>query len=396
MEIRGSVEAQHPRNLLHDSCRSGPRKAVIDQNKLRRIYFNNICSKAIPESKKPPSHQKASRHNNRIVKAKRYSMIIGYQASHEQFAPSELLEYARLAEQAGFGAINSSDHFNPWSSAQGQSGYSFAWLGAAMGNSALPFGVVCTPGYRNHPAIVAQAAATLSEMFPERFWMSLGSGEALNERITGEKWPIKSERNERLKECYDIIRRLFAGEMVTHFGRVNVEHAKLYTLPKTPPLLLGAAVSKETAAWMGTWADGLITVSRPPEELKEVVDAFRSNGGEGKPCYLKAQLSYASNEEDALMGAWEQWRSNIFHNSVLGDLWQVEQFEEVGKFVQPEELRDMVRISADIGKHIDWIQKDIELGFDAIILHNVNKQQREFIRTFGEQVLPKLQKRNIY
>src|SRR4051812_21753318 len=120
--------------------------------------------------------------------------MIGYHASHEQFSPSELLRYTRLAEEAGFSAINCSDHFNPWSKRQGQSGYSFAWLGAAMVNSSLPFGCVCTPGYRQHPAMVAQAMATLSEMFADRFYISLGSGEALNEAITGEKWPVKSER----------------------------------------------------------------------------------------------------------------------------------------------------------------------------------------------------------
>src|SRR5688572_24484477 len=148
--------------------------------------------------------------------------MIGYQASHEQFSPSELLRYCKLAEQAGFTSINASDHFHPWSNRQGHSGYSFAWLGAAMSQSRLPFGVVCTPGYRNHPAIVAQASATLSDMFPDRFWIALGSGEALNERITGEKYPVKSERNERLLECHDIIQRLLSGETVTHYGRVTV------------------------------------------------------------------------------------------------------------------------------------------------------------------------------
>jgi coenzyme F420-dependent glucose-6-phosphate dehydrogenase len=314
--------------------------------------------------------------------------MIGYHVSHEQFTPSELLKYASLAEKAGFTSINCSDHFHPWGRAQGQSGFSFAWLGAAMVNSGLPFGVVCTPGYRYHPAIVAQAAATLAEMFPGRFWMSLGSGEALNERITGEKWPLKPERNERLLECFQIIKKLFNAETVTHFGRVTVENAKLYTLPETPPLLLGAAVTKETAAWMGTWADGMITVHRPASELKEVVDAFRSNGGENKPVYLKVQLSYAENEDEALRGALEQWRGNIFHSTVLGDLWQVEQFDALGEFVQAEELKKMVRISSDIEQHIDWINQDIALGFDRIILHNVNREQEIFIKAFAEKVLP--------
>jgi probable non-F420 flavinoid oxidoreductase len=263
-----------------------------------------------------------------------------------------------------------------------------------MANSKLPYGVVSTPGYRQHPAVMAQAAATLQQMFPGRFWMALGSGEALNDRITGERYPLKSERNERLLECYNIIKRLFTGETVTHFGRVNVEHAKLYTLPKEPPLLIGAAVTKETAEWMGSWADGLITVHKPFDEMKEVVDAFRNNGGDGKPMFLKVQLSYAESQEQALQGAHDQWRTNIFHSTVLGDLWQVEQFDELGKFVQPEEMHDMVRISASVDEHIEWIKKDISLGFERIILHNVNREQELFIKTFGEKVLPALPKGN--
>jgi probable non-F420 flavinoid oxidoreductase len=313
--------------------------------------------------------------------------MIGYQASHEQFSPSELLRYVSLAEQAGFTSINSSDHFHPWSARQGQSGFAFAWLGAAMINSSLPFGLVNAPGYRYHPAIVAQATATIAEMFPDRFWIALGSGEALNERITGEKWPLKSERNARLLECVDIIKALFNGERVTHFGRVTVEHAKLYTLPKVKPLIIGAAVTKETAEWMGSWADGMITVHRPYQELKEVVDAFRNNGGKGKPVFLKSQLSFARTEEEAISGAYDQWRTNIFHSTVLGDLWQVEQFDLLAEHIQPGELKNMVRISSNIQQHIDWIKQDMELGFDRIILHNVNRQQEMFIQEFGDKVL---------
>ncbi len=316
--------------------------------------------------------------------------MFGYQASHEQFTPSDLLRYAVMAEKAGFTSINSSDHFYPWSKRQGQSGYSFSWLGASMAQTSLPYGVVCTPGYRNHPAIVAQAAATLSEMFPNRFWIALGSGEALNERITGEKFPIKSERNERLLECADVIKRLLQGETVTHFGRITLEEVKLYTLPKQLPLLVGAAVTKETAAWMGSWADAMITVHREHEELKEVVDAFRNNGGKGKPVYLKVQLSYAKTEEEALQGAWDQWRTNIFHSTALAELWQVDQFDKVAEYVQPDELKDMVRISADPEKHIEWLKEDMKLGFERIILHNVNREQELFIQDFGENVLPKL------
>lgn len=316
--------------------------------------------------------------------------LIGYHASHEQFRPSELLRWAILAEECGFQAINCSDHFFPWSARQGQSGFSFAWLGAALQATQLPMGVVCTPGYRYHPAVVAQAISTFGEMFPDRFWISLGSGEALNERITGEKWPIKSERNERLKECATIIKRLLDGEKVTHHGHTTTEEARLYTLAEKKPLILGAAVTAATAEWLGTWADGMITISQPYAEMKKVVDSFRKNAGEDKPVFLKVQLSYAATMEEAEAGAYDQWRTNIFSGTVLGDLWHVEQFDALGDQVQPNQLSKMVRISNDLQQHIDWIHQDEELGFERIILHNVNRQQELFIRDFGAHVLPHL------
>lgn len=313
---------------------------------------------------------------------------IGYQASHEQFTPSELIKYAIMAQEAGFKAINSSDHFHPWSESQGQSGFAFAWLGAAMQATHLPYGLVCAPGQRYHPAIVAQAIATITEMFPDRFWVALGSGEFINEHITGEKWPTKPQRNARLLECVQIIRRLFTGEKVTHHGIITVEEATLYTRPTKSPLILCAAVSKETAAWAGEWADGLLTTHKPYEELKEVVDAFRNNGGKGKPMYLKVQLSYARNEKDALLGAHDQWRANIFQGTVLGDMPTTAHFDAAAQFVKPDDLKDMVRISSNIQEHINWIKQDESLGFEKIILHNVNRDQATFIQDFGKQVLP--------
>jgi probable non-F420 flavinoid oxidoreductase len=312
---------------------------------------------------------------------------IGYQASHEQFKPSELLRWSMMAEQAGFQAINSSDHFHPWSERQGQSGFSFAWLGASMNATTIPHGVVCSPGQRYHPAIIAQAAATLTEMFPDRFWVSVGSGEALNERITGGKWPAKDERNARLLESVDIMRRLFKGEMVSHRGLIQIEEAKLYTLPAKPPLIIGAAVTQDSAGWVGGWADGLITVSRPVDQLKKVVSAFRKRGGD-KPAYLKVQLSFGRTEEDALNGAYDQWRTNIFSGSVLGDLWKVEHFDALGEMVQREEMKEHVLISADLNQHREWIQEFVDMGFEKIILHNVNRDQEPFIQEFGRHVLP--------
>ncbi|WP_228059509.1 LLM class flavin-dependent oxidoreductase [Plectonema radiosum] len=142
---------------------------------------------------------------------------IGYHASHEQFKPSELLKWVQMAEQAGFTLALSSDHFYPWSEQQGQSGFAWSWLGAAMqATPTVSYRVVCAPGQRYHPAIIAQAAATLAEMFPNRFWLTVGSGQALNEHITGEHWPCKSQRNARLKECVDIIRALWGGALTSN------------------------------------------------------------------------------------------------------------------------------------------------------------------------------------
>lgn len=142
----------------------------------------------------------------------------GYQASHEQYPPSTLLQYIQMAEQAGFQACLSSDHTHPWSRVQGNSGFAQSWLGAALQATHLTFGVVTVPGYRYHTAVLAQAVATLEEMFPGRFFLTMGSGEALNEHIIGKGWPVKPERNAILQESAEVMRRLWRGEEVTHTG----------------------------------------------------------------------------------------------------------------------------------------------------------------------------------
>ncbi|MFD2246869.1 TIGR03885 family FMN-dependent LLM class oxidoreductase [Pontibacter ruber] len=317
---------------------------------------------------------------------------IGYHASHEQFKPSDLLTYVQQAEKAGFNASLSSDHFFPWSLDQGESGFAWSWLGAAMQATSLSFGIVNAPGQRYHPAIIAQAAATLAEMFPERFWIAVGSGQYINEHITGDHWPVKHIRNERLKECVDIMRALWKGEMVTHHGHVVVEDAKLYTRAEIPPMIIGAAVTAETAEWVGGWADGLITTSRPPEELKKMVEAFHRGGGEGKPMYLKVQLSYAATDQEALEGAYDQWRSNIFTSSVLTELRTAKQLQEAAQDIPKEVMRKHVRISHEPEQHLEWLQQDLDLGFSQLLLHNVNLQQERFIDVFGDRVVPQLLK----
>jgi coenzyme F420-dependent glucose-6-phosphate dehydrogenase len=318
-------------------------------------------------------------------------VLCAYHASHEQFAPSALVRYARLAEQAGFTAVSSSEHLQPWSPRQGQSGFAWAWLGAAMQATALPFSVVCAPGLRYHPMILAQAAATLAELFPGRFQVALGSGEALNERVLGEPWPSKPERHARLRECVDLIRALWAGETVTHHGHVHILEGKLYTRPAVPPHIFGAAVTAETARWVGGWADGLLTVGGPPEAVRQRLDAFHAGGGAGKPVTLQVALSYARDEAEAHQGASEQWRTNVFPSHVLAELWTPEQFEAVARYVRAEDLEASVRISADPQRHLAWLQQDVALGVSQINLHNVHRAQEAFIDVFGAHVLPALQ-----
>ena len=315
---------------------------------------------------------------------------VGIHCSHEQIAPSKLLDAVREAEAAGFQAAMSSDHFSPWSERQGESGFAWSFLGAAMQATSLPFGVVNAPGQRYHPAIVAQAASTLCEMFPGRLWVALGSGEASNEHITGERWPSKPERNARLRECVDVIRALFAGETVSHDGLVRVDRARLYTLPAQPPLLIGPAISIETAGWVGEWADGLVTVNQPAEKLKRVIAAFREGGGEGKRLAVQVHLSWAPDEGTALQIAHEQWRTNVFDPPLCWDLQTVEEFDEASRHVRPEDMRATVLVSADLGLHAERLDELAQLGFDEIYLHHVGKTQRDFIDAFAEHVLPAL------
>ncbi|WP_235203965.1 TIGR03885 family FMN-dependent LLM class oxidoreductase [Methanosarcina soligelidi] len=326
-------------------------------------------------------------------------MGLSYHVSHEQFKPGELLNWVQLAEQAGFTGALSSDHFKPWSSRQaeqGGTGFAWSWLGAAMQATSLEFGVVNAPGQRYHPAIIAQAAATLAEMFPGRFWMALGSGQALNERITGELYPPKFERNERLRECVEVIRALFSGETVSYYGSyITVEEARLYVKPETMPKIIGAALTPETAKWAGGWADGMVTVSQPYNKLRKMVGAFHEGGGEGKPMYLQVHLSYSNTDEKARQGAYEQWKNNTIESIVEEEIYTPEQFDSASKYIRPDDLDEHIRISCEPEKHIEWIQKDIELGFSNIILHNANSEQEKFIRDFGEKVLPVLKKESI-
>jgi probable non-F420 flavinoid oxidoreductase len=316
--------------------------------------------------------------------------IVGWHASHEQLPGSCLLEMAQRAEAAGFDAAMCSDHLAPWSRSQGESSYAWSWLGAAMARTELPFGVVNAPGQRYHPAIIAQAAATLAEMFPDRLWVALGSGEALNELVTGEPWPDKATRDRRLLECVDVIRALLAGEEVTHHGLVTVDRAQLWTRPERPPALVGAAVTAATARTVGGWADGLITINQDVATLRAVLDAFVAGGGEGKPAYLQAHVSFDPDRDRAMQIAHEQWRTNVFAPPVCWDLPSVDHFEAAAAHVRPDDVARRVIVAASAEELLLRLGELVQLGFAGVWVHHVGKDQDRFIDAFAPEVLPAL------
>ncbi len=317
--------------------------------------------------------------------------VIGFHASHEQIGPAALRDAVVRAEQAGFTAAMCSDHLAPWSSEQGESAFAFSWLGATLqATRSVPIGQFHAPGQRYHPVISAQAMATLGAMFPGRYtWAALGSGEALNEHVTGDAWPRKEVRNARLRECVDVMRALWRGEEVSHDGLVMVDRARLWTLPETPPRLLGGAVSVPTARWAAGWADGLITINQPHDKLREMVDAYRSAGGRGELA-IQVHVSYAADEDTATATAVEQWRSNCVPSELAWELEMPRDFEAATRFVPEEEVRNNVLVSADPGRHAAWLQEYVDLGFTSLYVHHVGVEQQDFIDTFGAKVLPQL------
>jgi probable non-F420 flavinoid oxidoreductase len=319
--------------------------------------------------------------------------LFDYHVSHEQHPPSALLEYVRAAEAAGFDGAVSSDHFHPWIEEQGESGFAWSWLGAAMQATQFDFGIVNAPGWRYHPAIIAQAAATLAEMFPDRFWMAVGSGEALNERITGEAWPSKPERNARLVESAEVMRALWRGETVTRRGRIVVEGAKLYSRPPRPPKLFGAALSEATAELVGGFADGLITTGRPRKELIKMIAAFRRGGGEGKPICVQHVLSWARSHDEARRVAHEQWRFSLLDLEALATLRTPADFASASEWVRPHDVAQKIPVSADPEQHVASLREYVELGIERVSILNVHRDHWHFIERFGERVLPSLRSR---
>jgi coenzyme F420-dependent glucose-6-phosphate dehydrogenase len=329
------------------------------------------------------------------------SLTIGYAAMLEQFHPSEAVALSEYAEQHGFSGVMAADHFQPWVPAQGQS--AFVWnVLAAIGERTrgdMGPGVTC-PTFRWHPAMVAQASATLAAMYPGRHWLGLGSGEALNEHITAQYWPEPPERINRMFEAIEIINKLFAaslaGKDVRHHGTYyKMESTRLWTMPAVPPEILVATAGPVTAKRAGRHADGLITVGAPLEKVAMLFDRFDAGAREaGKdpsvmPKVLQLHLSWAPTYEEALANALTEW-PNGGMKFPKGDIRSPFELEQMAKLVRPEDFEGRLVISEDPDVHRAYIQKFADLGFDRIYLHNVGRNQREWIEAFAADVLPGL------
>ncbi len=325
--------------------------------------------------------------------------IIGYAAALEQFPPTELLNYSILAEQHGFKGVMAADHFQPWVPQQGNNSFVWSWM-AALGQAsqALTFGpgVTC-PSFRFHPAIVAQAAATQAAMTPGRFWLGLGSGEALNEHVVGGVWPEPHVRLKMMQEAIEIIKKLFSGKVARHDdGKYfTMERVRLWTLPEKPAPIYVATAGPITAKWTGENCDGFITPGAGIEKLKGLLDAFEKGArGVGKdpstmPKLLQIHLSWADTYEQALQNALTEW-PNGGMPFPKADIRSPEDFAEIAKLVKPENYKNRMLISPDLDEHRANLQQFIDLGFDEIHVHNVGRNQEQFIKAFGEQVIPQL------
>jgi len=329
------------------------------------------------------------------------SLQLGYAAMLEQFAPSEAVALAELAEQRGFRGVMASDHFQPWVPQQGQSGFVWSVLAALAERTTGDFGPgVTTPTFRWHPAMVAQASATLAEMYPGRHWLGLGAGEALNEHITGQYWPEAAERINRLFEAIELIKRLFAasraGKDVKFSGQYfKLESTRLWTMPQTPPEILVATAGPLTARRAGKTVDGLITVGAPIEKVEQLLARFAAGAREaGKdastmPKVLQLHLSWAETDEEAMRNAMTEW-PNGGMRFAKGDIRSPFEFEQFARLLRPEDFVARMPVSSDPDVHRAYIQRYADLGFDRIYLHNAGRNQREWIEVFARDVLPKV------
>jgi coenzyme F420-dependent glucose-6-phosphate dehydrogenase len=311
---------------------------------------------------------------------------IGYALSSEEHVPLDLVEDARRAEEAGFTFALISDHFHPWIDKQGQSAFVWSVLGGIAAKTErirIGTGVTC-PLIRTHPAIIAQAAATVGSMFEGRFFLGVGTGENLNEHVHGDRWPPARVRLEMLEEAIDLIRELWNGELCNFEGKhYRVENARIYTLPDEPLEIYVAAAAERAAELAGRSGDGLISTA--PEG--ELTATYREAGGKGQ-AIGQVTVCWAESEEDARRTAFEWWPNAALKGPLGQELALPVHFEQAAEMVTEDDVAEMVVCGPDADRHLEAIAKFDEAGFDHVYVHQVGPDQNGFIDFYAREILP--------
>jgi coenzyme F420-dependent glucose-6-phosphate dehydrogenase len=314
---------------------------------------------------------------------------LGFALSSEDHEPRELVRQAMLAERSGFTFCTISDHYHPWIDKQGHSSFVWATLGAiahATENIGVWTGVTC-PTIRVHPAIVAQAAATVATMMPGRFRLGVGSGENLNEHVLGDRWPPPDERLEMLEEAIAVMRLLWQGGEQTHRGKhYTVDHARVYDLPAEPVEIYVAAAKPKAAELAGRVGDGFIATA--PEA--DLVEAFDGAGGKGKPKLGMIHVAYDTDAERGLKRAHELWPNTALQGPLGQELARPADFEAAAELVEPEDLAETTPHGPDPEPYLDLIRKYEDTGFTHVFVHQIGDNQDEFAEFAARELMPAL------
>lgn len=312
---------------------------------------------------------------------------IGYKLSSEEFSGPELVRLARAAEDHGFDFAMISDHFHPWLDRQGQSPFVWSVLGAiAQATRRLVVGTAVTcPTIRIHPAIIAQAAATTATMMPGRFLLGLGTGENLNEHITGHRWPPTPVRQEMLGEAIVVLRLLWQGGLKNHHGQYfTVENARIYSLPEAPPPILVAASGPKSAELAGRLADGLIGV----DATNTLIEKFRAAGGIGRPCYAELNVCVADDEQKARQFVAEHWPIAAVSGPMYAELPLPSHYQHLSRMIRPEDVR--VPVGPDPEPHIRGLRQYLDAGYDHVFVHQIGPEQDRFLEFYAREVIPRV------
>ncbi|MGO2096870.1 MAG: TIGR03557 family F420-dependent LLM class oxidoreductase [Candidatus Microbacterium stercoravium] len=323
----------------------------------------------------------------------------------EQFAPDVAVELAVAADTGGFAGTVVGDRFQTWLPSQGNASFAWAVLGAIGQQTDGMVTASAVPGYRMHPATVAQASATLAVLYPDRHRLILSAGDAIDEHVVGRYWPEASERAARLFDAAEVIRKLFAasakGNDTRHTGpHFRLESSRLWTMPASPPMMQVWAGGPMTARRAGRTLDGMVVQAGPAERLAALLNAFREGrreaGRSAGPAQtvVHAQLSWAHTDDEAMVQALRDWPMAGLRFP-RGDIRSPFDADQLARSVTADDLRARIPVSSDPEVHRAHLQSFFDLGFDAVHVHNVGcRTQAAWIEIAGREILPKLVKRH--